>query len=224
MQGSPEFFERRAHARAEGLAWLKANPELVKNGFRRCSSCGHVGPERDDFVPDVRCRGGIRNQCHTCHSRVGREVRERHAPEYKERFRVWYANNRDKFRAIKRESNKKHAVQIALKKRTRRLAKMGLTPEQYDAMEKAQGGLCRICGGPPTGRWKRLHIDHDHKTGRVRGLLCVGCNRALGYLNDDPKRARSAAGYLEAAAVQPTDVLVDPLGCGDTQVGLESNP
>lgn len=49
--------------------------------------------------------------------------------------------------------------------------------EQYEAMLAAQGGGCAICGAGPKTR--RLHIDHDHMSGKVRGLLCHRCNRAL---------------------------------------------
>jgi hypothetical protein len=56
-------------------------------------------------------------------------------------------------------------------------SRTGLSVEEYDAMLKAQGGGCAICGNPPKTR--RLDVDHDHKTGKVRGLLCHRCNRAL---------------------------------------------
>ena len=66
--------------------------------------------------------------------------------------------------------------QSGTRKPTRR-KQLGVTVEQYDALLAAQGGGCAICGNPPKTR--RLHVDHDHKTGRVRGLLCHRCNRAL---------------------------------------------
>lgn len=56
----------------------------------------------------------------------------------------------------------------------------GITPEQYDAMLVAQDGRCalfQVCGSTePGGRWNRWHVDHDHVTGKVRGLLCNDCN------------------------------------------------
>jgi hypothetical protein len=53
-----------------------------------------------------------------------------------------------------------------------------LTPEEYEIMLAAQGGVCAICTRPP--KTKRLAVDHNHKTGEVRGLLCARCNQILG--------------------------------------------
>lgn len=62
--------------------------------------------------------------------------------------------------------------------------KYGITLEQYDKMFSRQSGTCAICLSiNPSGR--RLHIDHNHKTGRVRGLLCYRCNAAIGYARED---------------------------------------
>src|SRR5437667_108661 len=62
-------------------------------------------------------------------------------------------------------------------RRKPRAAQLGVTDAEYDRLLAAQGGGCAICGNPPKTR--RLHADHDHKTGHVRGLLCHRCNRAL---------------------------------------------
>lgn len=58
-----------------------------------------------------------------------------------------------------------------------RAKQLGVSDDEYARMLAAQGGGCAICGAKPKTR--RLHVDHDHKTGRVRGLLCHRCNRAL---------------------------------------------
>lgn len=72
----------------------------------------------------------------------------------------------------------------------------GLTPEQYLAILDYQGGVCWICQTHP--RTRRLAVDHNHKTGEVRGLLCKRCNRdLLGRAHDDPTILRRAADYLE---------------------------
>lgn len=59
----------------------------------------------------------------------------------------------------------------------RRARQLGITDDDYARLLAAQGGCCAICGNPP--RTRRLHTDHDHATGRVRGLLCYRCNRGL---------------------------------------------
>jgi hypothetical protein len=64
-------------------------------------------------------------------------------------------------------------------------------------MLKAQGGQCAICREPPNPKIS-LHVDHDHRTGRVRGLLCFTCNNGLGQLQDSPVLLRKAAAYVEA--------------------------
>jgi recombination endonuclease VII len=71
----------------------------------------------------------------------------------------------------------------------------GLTLEQYEALYEAQGGECYICMRA-TGKTKRLAVDHDHKTGYVRGLLCSTCNNILGHLRDDVIAAYRLSMYL----------------------------
>lgn len=78
----------------------------------------------------------------------------------------------------------------------------GLTLEQYDQILNRQAGACAICKGPPRGQGSKLghfDVDHDHTTGRVRGLLCNPCNQALGLLNDRKDVLVSAVQYLEAS-------------------------
>lgn len=77
--------------------------------------------------------------------------------------------------------------------------KYGITVEQYDEMFARQDGLCAICERP-TKSGRLLSVDHDHETGRVRALLCQGCNRGLGFFSEDPESLRAAADYLEAHA------------------------
>lgn len=76
-------------------------------------------------------------------------------------------------------------------------AKYNLTKEVFALLLDEQGGGCAICGGPPTTK-HGFHVDHDHETGRIRGILCHGCNTALGGAKDDPEILRKAAAYLES--------------------------
>jgi hypothetical protein len=77
--------------------------------------------------------------------------------------------------------------------------KFGLTLAEYDRMLEQQNGRCAICRTETPGRNRsRFLIDHDHATGRVRGLLCNACNMGIGQLGDDPQRIEAAAHYLRA--------------------------
>jgi hypothetical protein len=78
--------------------------------------------------------------------------------------------------------------------RTTLLRRYGITPERQEEMRAEQGNKCSICEEEFTGS---PHTDHDHKTGRVRSLLCGKCNQAIGLLDEDPTRMRKAADYIE---------------------------
>ena len=78
-----------------------------------------------------------------------------------------------------------------------------LTHEQYEAMAQSQNRACAICGThesamlPHKGQPGYLHIDHNHTTGVVRGLLCNACNTALGYVREDPIIVHALLAYLQ---------------------------
>ena len=76
-----------------------------------------------------------------------------------------------------------------------------LSLDEYRKMLEAQDGKCAICSQPEThkrnGKLKALAVDHNHKTGAIRGLLCSDCNTGIGKLKDDPKVLRLAAQYLD---------------------------
>lgn len=77
--------------------------------------------------------------------------------------------------------------------------KYGMTMADYDDLLAAQSGRCAICGTNEPGGKGEFHVDHDHDSGGVRGLLCHYCNVGIGTLGDDPARLRAAAEYLERA-------------------------
>ena len=111
-----------------------------------------------------------------------------------------------------KEYNKKHKKEMSIyqkeyyginkaeKKIKTWRRKFGLTQADYDALYVSQSGCCAICGileAETGGRWKRLCVDHDHKTGGIRGLLCPKCNLAMGLLGDNPKIIKEILVYLE---------------------------
>ena len=81
------------------------------------------------------------------------------------------------------------------------IQRVGCSPEQYTKMLEGQGGVCAICGANEGHRSKhnracKLAVDHDHVSGRVRGLLCGRCNRGLGWFRDSPELLEKAIRYL----------------------------
>jgi hypothetical protein len=87
-----------------------------------------------------------------------------------------------------------------------------MSVEDLDAMLLAQHGVCAICQTAPAA-----HVDHDHQTDQVRGLLCFRCNAALGQLGDDALVLRRAARYVESggfrlAPVRHVEVATEPHG------------
>jgi len=71
--------------------------------------------------------------------------------------------------------------------------KYGITLEQYDEMLRQQGGVCALCHQHPT---RQFDVDHDHETGKVRGLLCHRCNISLAFFRDDPDLMDRMREYL----------------------------
>ncbi len=75
--------------------------------------------------------------------------------------------------------------------------KYGIELEAVQLMAEMQGNACRLCNRASADSYRGLHLDHDHATGRIRGLLCHFCNTALGKFNDDAALLRRAATYVE---------------------------
>ena len=100
---------------------------------------------------------------------------------------------RCKLNKVKEYQRKNPLVTLA-----HRLRRFGLTVPHYDELNLQQEGKCAICAQPfSSSRARRLSVDHDHKTGKVRGLLCFNCNTGLGKLQDSADILRRAAAYLE---------------------------
>lgn len=98
---------------------------------------------------------------------------------------------------------------------SRQIAKYGLTPESWRQLWDSQGQQCAICGAKDNGK-KRFHVDHDHTSGEVRGILCTTCNGGIGQLQDNPDIVFKAFVYL-TRAVQSGDRL-------DHDIAVSVNP
>lgn len=128
--------------------------------------------------------------------------------------RVWREKNKEKYEAYQREysraNSQKKAAAVKEWRKThprpkqqpndatasaRLKYRFGITLNDYNEMFTKQGGACAICFEPPKA--KRLHVDHDHTTKKVRGLLCGKCNQALGLFRERESVMLAAIDYLK---------------------------
>ena len=106
----------------------------------------------------------------------------------------YYVKHRTKIRAQKRAQYRRNRDYYRTWHLTKRY---GLTSDEYASLLQKQNGCCAICRATSE---KSFDVDHDHKTGKVRGLLCGACNRGLGQFQDSPEILLAAHQYLKEKA------------------------
>jgi len=141
-------------------------------------------------------KDGRRPECKACFDARRRRWYEKNREREIARVRSWQRANPERVKAW-REKNRDRRLEKMREIHLRN--KFGLTPDKYDRILESQGGVCALCECPPTPGIS-LHVDHDHGTGEIRGLLCVRCNNALGLFREDPDLLRRAARYVTADA------------------------
>ena len=111
-----------------------------------------------------------------------REAYWKDPEKFRARHRKWLKENPERAKEIRNLSYKKtytkNKYAEGVRKHTLK-TKYGITPDFYQMVWEQQKGLCAVCGKPEKSK-KRLAVDHCHKTGNIRGLLCMKCNTALG--------------------------------------------
>jgi hypothetical protein len=161
-----------------------------------CIKCEKIKPI-SGFHRKTKAKDGFQPWCKTCASKGHAEYRIQHAEELSDKAAKYYIENREKKIIQVAEYYTKHAKEIISYTTEYNLQrKYGLTIEKYNEMLETQDNGCIICGKTPEENGKRLDVDHNHNTGKVRGLLCGNCNRALGLLQDNPELCRQAMLYL----------------------------
>jgi len=166
---------------------------------KRCSKCGELKP-LGEYYAAKGCKDGLRGDCKACFSARAKVRYAAKSDEIKAYVNAWRRENREHVRAWQKQYNagRKRENRDTHLRRT-----FGITLEDFEAMLAAQGGGCAICGRPaPEGT--SLHVDHDHETGVVRGLLCFTCNGALGMLTENEDHLLRAADYVSSGGFVPT--------------------
>ena len=180
---TPEHCSKRCYLKA----WRKQNEEWRKQRAADerqlqpvapvCKKCGQPKTWRKDS----HAKRGYRWKCQPCNVKVCSD---------------YYGKNRERLR---KEAKDKYTPEVGRADSLKR--NFGITPEERDAIEAAQGGVCAICGRPEKKhRFKQLCVDHDHsvkdKRQSVRGMLCSRCNMGIGHFEDDSLRLQKAIRYL----------------------------
>ncbi|WAU80726.1 endonuclease VII domain-containing protein [Streptomyces sp. Qhu-G9] len=189
---------------------------MASEGAKWCVRCGETKPDAA-FAPKRSNLDGLQHRCRDCaagsdrkrQQATGRALPARGAvPEgYKhcqgcgesKPQSEWYRRSS----ATGELASRCRACRSVRDRADRLKRNYGLTEAERDEMIASQKGLCVICLKAPA-----VQVDHCHKTGRVRGVLCFNCNSGLGLLRDDPDVMYRAADYLEGIAWKPT--LVAP--------------
>lgn len=168
----------------------KRNPEFAKE--KQCPRCDGVFPATEEFF---RKRGtyrrGFKSYCKLCENTYSREYQQKDKERICDRVLSWYHKQKKE----RPEFVKKKSLEHTLK------SKYDMTLKQYDEMLKGQNGVCAVCKNPETninryGDVNRLSVDHNHKTGEIRGLLCNNCNLLLGRIEHTPELVIKLQAYL----------------------------
>lgn len=154
----------------------------------RCSACNQ-NLQKSAFHCDASKRSGRSHRCKRCEQLRGVKYRQKH-------------------RSARRNYVVRHRAEITEQAYySYILAQYGLSKAAHTKMLADQKGLCAICERPEVSRYKgtlvRLSVDHCHKTGKVRGLLCHRCNTTLGRVSDDPQLLYKMCEYLDRHHAQP---------------------
>jgi hypothetical protein len=138
-------------------------------------------------------------------SKLNKHLRE-YYHRYPEKWAEYSAKHREEIRARKREYNATpRGKRAAISRHLKRL--YNITADKYDEILKEQNGSCAICGKSTTEFKRRLAVDHDHGSGKVRGLLCTNCNRGVGNFYDSPDLLQKAIFYLLRFATVKVEAL-----------------
>jgi hypothetical protein len=156
-----------------------------------CSKCKQIKPETAFRVRPDRPRGrGRWSACRDCErayatSEHGRKLSQQRTRKNIQKLRE---TNIAALRRRERDGNLKRLY--------------GISATDYDKLLTLQHGVCAICKQQPqNGRGGKLHLDHDHTTGKIRGLLCHGCNIGIGNFKENPYVLANAIQYVQGYAM-----------------------
>ncbi len=163
--------------------------------MKRCKKCGTVKPLAE-FYANKGGRDGVRPECKACTSARRKAWYADSRAREIARVRAWQQANHEYY--LRKQAE--YRARVTRDHRSGHLKrKFDLTLDEYEGILEGQNRACAICGEPPSERIA-LHVDHDHGTGEIRGLLCVRCNNALGLFRENTDVLRRAIRYVRSEA------------------------
>lgn len=161
--------------------------------MKKCSQCC-VEKSKSEFSKASDRVSRVRSNCKACEVIRRKEKYQADPQKHIGYVRKWQTKNPEKVNQLDKQRRQRRPAHYRAKARRLRLKQQyGLTEPQYRGMLQQQRNKCAVCGV----LMARPCIDHCHDTGAIRGLLCIGCNTAIGSLKDSPTICRQAAAYLE---------------------------
>lgn len=155
----------------------------------------HQKEHRKETVEERRAWGKAYRKANAEKIRIGKKkYNDEHREQLSARNKIWKKNNPDKIKKRAAIWRIKYKARNDRNRRERIIKSYGMSVADYEAMLAAQKGLCAIC--KDAGAY-RICIDHDHLTGKVRGLLCDNCNHGLGVFRDNIDLLYEAISYLK---------------------------
>ncbi len=154
---------------------------------KTCNECKQEKPVTE-FFRDKAFKDGYYSRCKTCKTTSVLEYRAKKKDKYNQYMKKYRAEHPDC------EANKARDRRKSLRLR------YGLLDGDYERILASQNGMCAICPAKAAESKRAFHVDHCHKTGKVRGILCPGCNIGIAILDAPEKRVR-AQEYIDKAKV-----------------------
>lgn len=162
-----------------------------------CTKCKET-KDLTEFYNTKQTKSGKTSKCISCYREYGVQYRAKN-PKYWKHSTKWRKENPEKWKKWWDVYYSRNKEKIARYRTEYNLGLHGLTIEDYEELKREQNNCCAICRLPENqsgGKHNKLLVDHNHKTGRIRGLLCDRCNRAAGFVRDSPTIAEALSKYL----------------------------
>lgn len=166
---------RREKEREHKRKWRAENPEKSRASVKK-----YVAEHKEERREYMRA--------------YGPEWFQKNKEKKRESSRKWRTNNPEKVRAQKEKWKASGGKFYSMLKTLYKISR-----EEYDQMFETQKGCCAICGVHQDDHFRSLSVDHNHETGKVRGLLCGQCNVGMGNLRDDVHILQKAIAYLQSS-------------------------